>query len=79
MKKNKPTCSRWLQARLGEQLGLSPRSSDRVGGLQQVLSERDAQRRSRTVCRLQADSDRTATNRNNDSNYRIEIIEIGSA
>src|SRR5271166_4724070 len=33
MKKNKPTCSPWLHARLGEQLGLSPRSSDRVGGL----------------------------------------------
>jgi hypothetical protein len=33
MKKNKPTCSPWLHARLGEQLGLSPRSSGRVGGL----------------------------------------------
>ena len=31
--KNKPTCSPWLHARLGEQLGLSPRSSGRVGGL----------------------------------------------
>ena len=33
MKNNKPTCSPWLHARLGEQLGLSPRSSGRVGGL----------------------------------------------
>ena len=33
MKKNKVTCSPWLHARLGEQLGLSPRSSGRVGGL----------------------------------------------
>ena len=33
MKKNRPTCSPWLHARLGEQLGLSPRSSGRVGGL----------------------------------------------
>ena len=31
--KNKPTCSPWLHARFGEQLGLSPRSSGRVGGL----------------------------------------------
>jgi hypothetical protein len=30
---NRPTCSPWLHARLGEQLGLSPRSSGRVGGL----------------------------------------------
>ena len=30
---NKPTCSPWLHARFGEQLGLSPRSSARVGGL----------------------------------------------
>jgi|HubBroStandDraft_4_1064222.scaffolds.fasta_scaffold02986_11 hypothetical protein len=33
MKKNKPTCSPWLHARPGEQFGLSPRSSGRVGGL----------------------------------------------
>jgi len=33
MKKSKATCSPWLHARLGEQLGLSPRSSGRVGGL----------------------------------------------
>jgi hypothetical protein len=33
MKRNKPTCSPWLHARLGEQLGSSPRSSGRVGGL----------------------------------------------
>src|SRR5215469_9653824 len=33
MKKNKPTCSPWLHARLGEQLGLNPQSSDRTGGL----------------------------------------------
>ena len=33
MKRNKSTCSPWLHARHGEQLGLSPRSSDRVGGL----------------------------------------------
>src|SRR5215467_4813972 len=33
MKRNRPTCSSSLHARLGEQLGLSPRSSGRVGGL----------------------------------------------
>jgi len=33
MKRNRPTCSPWLHARLGEQLGLSPRSSGRLGGL----------------------------------------------
>lgn len=33
MKRNKSICSPWLHARPGEQLGLSPRSSDRVGGL----------------------------------------------
>ena len=33
MKNNRPTCSPWLHARPGEQLGLSPRSSDRAGGL----------------------------------------------
>src|SRR5271165_4199797 len=31
--KNRLTCSPWLHARFGEQLGLSPRSSGRVGGL----------------------------------------------
>src|SRR6516162_6840359 len=31
--RNRPTCSPWLHARLAEQLGLSPRSSGRVGGL----------------------------------------------
>ena len=31
--KNRLTCSSWLHARPGEQLGLSPRSSGRVGGL----------------------------------------------
>src|SRR6516162_6974466 len=33
MKRNKSICSPWLHVRLGEQLGLSPWSSDRVGGL----------------------------------------------
>ena len=31
--RNRRTCSPWLHARLAEQLGLSPRSSGRVGGL----------------------------------------------
>ena len=33
MKRNKSICSPWLHVRPGEQLGLSPWSSDRVGGL----------------------------------------------
>ena len=41
------TCSPWLHARFGEQLVLSPRSSDRVGGLS--VSAQRTQRSSKDV------------------------------
>ena len=67
MKRNRPTCSPWLHARLGEQLGLSPRSSGRVGGLS-AGAERT--RRSAKGVRLTGRDNRK---QNSDPSSRVEL------
>ena len=75
MKRNRPTCSPWLHARLGEQLGLSPRSSGRVGGLSPGA---ERTRRSVKGARL---SGRDNCKQNNDpSSYRGSgVVQQGSS
>ena len=70
MKRNKPTCSPWLHPRLGEQLGLSPRSSGRVGGLS-TGAERT--RRSVKGARL---SGRDSRKQNSDPSSYLGLNEV---
>lgn len=74
MKRNRPTCSPWLHARFGEQLGLSPRSSGRVGGLS-VGAQRT--RRSSMGVRLPGRDSRKPSNASNCRPYQSSGAPFG--